>query len=308
VKSKFLAVSNTFHTAQSPLTRRQFIARGALCGGAALLLQPRNIFAAEAAPTGQRVFVTAHSFHNFVPQRLGTLAKIAGIKNHQLVGSQMIGGSKTIQHWDLADDRNKAKEALNGGQVDVLTMSPHMTYMPDDGIEHFVELGLRHNPKMRFLVQQSWPIFDGWLPEEKIATVEQRDTRSLDIVRVANKRFHDAIDTQIGDLNKKLGHETVFLVPAGDAIMKLREHIAAGTAPGLTKQSDLFNDLVGHGKTPLIVLTTYCNFACIYRVSPVGLKDSEPGLDALSPELKPLLQKIAWDAVIAEPKSGVKAS
>src|SRR4051812_28052079 len=185
-------------------------------------------------------------------------------------------------------------------------MSPHMTYTPDDGIDRLVELGLSHNPKMRFLIQQSWPIFDGWLPGEKIATVEERDTRSLDIVRVANKRFHDALDAQIGELNEKVGHEAVFLVPVGDAVMKLREQIAAGTAPGLTKQTDLFTDLIGHGKTPIIVLTTYCNFACIYRVSPVGLKDSEPGLDALSPELKPLLQKIAWDTVTAERKSGVK--
>jgi hypothetical protein len=296
---------NTLLGPRSSFTRRDFLHRGALGLGAAMLLRGRT-FAADA-PAGQRVFVTAHSFHNFVGQRLGTLAKAAGIEGHELVGLQMIGGSKTIQHWDLADDKNKAKPALAEGKVDVLTMSPHMTYTPDDGIDHFVELGNMHNPKMRFMVQQSWPIFDGWLPEEKIAKVEDRDTRPLDIVRVANQRFHDALATQIADLNKKLGREAVFLVPAGDAIMKLRDLIAAGKAPGLTKQTDLFNDLIGHGKLPLVALTTYCNFACIYRMSPVGLKDNEPGLDQLSPELKPLLQQIAWSTVTAEPQSGVKA-
>jgi hypothetical protein len=289
---------------RSSLTRREFFHRSALGLGAAMLFRERTF--AAPAPAGLRVFVTAHSFHNFVAQRLGTLAKAAGIEGHQLVGQQMIGGSRTIQHWNLPEEKNQAKAALTAGNVDVFTMSPHMTYTPDDGIDHFVELGNAHNPKMRFMVQQSWPIFDGWLPEEKIAKVEERDSRSLDIVRVANKRFHDALVAQIVELNKKLGREAVFLVPAGDAIMKLRELIAAGKAPGLTKQTDLFADLIGHGKAPLITLTTYCNFACIYGISPVGLKDNEPVLDQLSPELKPLLQQIAWSTVTAEPYSGVK--
>jgi hypothetical protein len=296
---------NSLLEQRSFFTRREFLQRGALGLGAALLLRQRA-FAADA-PAGLRVFVTAHSFHNFVAQRLGTLAKAAGIEGHQLVGQQMIGGSKTIQHWNLPDEKNQAKTALTAGNVDVLTMSPHMTYTPDDGIDHFVELGAMHNPKMRFMVQQSWPIFDGWLPEEKIAKNEDRDTRPLDIVRVANKRFRDALEAQVVELNKKLGREAVFIVPAGDAIMQLRELIAAGKAPGLTKQTDLFTDLIGHGKAPLIALTSYCNFACIYGVSPVGLKDNEPALDQLSPELKPLLQQIAWRTVTAEPRSGVKA-
>jgi hypothetical protein len=291
---------------RSSLTRREFLHRSALGAGAAMLFRGHS-FGADA-PKGLRVFVTAHSFHNFVAQRLATLAKAAGIEGHQLVGQQMIGGSKTIQHWNLPDEKNQAKTALAAGNVDVLTMSPHMTYTPDDGIDHFVELGAMHNPKMRFMVQESWPIFDGWLPEEKIAKNEDRDTRSLDLVRVANQRFHDALAAQIVELNKKLGREAVFMVPAGDAIIKLRELIAAGKAPGLAKQTDLFTDLIGHGKAPLITLTTYCNFACIYGVSPVGLKDNEPALDQLSPELRPLLQQIAWSAVTNEPLSGVKAA
>jgi hypothetical protein len=275
--------------------------------GAAATLFPSRLFAADA-PAGQRVFVTAHSFHAFIPQRLAALAKLAGIENHQLVGLQSIGGSKVKQHWEQADDKNKVKPALVTGGIDVLTMSPHMTYMPDEGIDRLVELGLSHNPKMRFLLQQSWPIFDGWLQGEKVASNEERDTRSLDIVRVANKRFHDALDAQATEINKKTGHDVVFIVPVGDALIKLRELIATGQAPGLSKQSDLFTDTIGHTKTPLTVLTVYCNFACIYRTSPVGLKDNEPQLDMLSPELKPLLQKIAWEAVTAEPRSGVKAS
>ena len=265
-------------------------------------------FAAETkpGPAGQRVFVTAHSFHIFVAPRFAPLAKAAGIEGHTLAGSQMIGGSKVIQHWNLPEDKNKAKAALVAGTVDVLTMSPHV-YMPDEGIDHYVELGAKHNAKLRALVQHSWTPWDGWVGDEKVVKNEDRDTRPLDKVRVANKRWRELIEAQVGALNKKVGRDAVHIVPVGDAVMKLRELIAAGKAPGLTKQTDLFTDQIGHGKAPVLALATYCNFACIYGVSPMGLKDSEPALDKISPELKPLLQKIAWETVIAYPHSGVKA-
>ncbi|MBI3877221.1 MAG: hypothetical protein HY300_14905 [Verrucomicrobia bacterium] len=265
-------------------------------------------FSAESAapPKGERVFVTAHSFHIFVAPRLAALAKAAGIEGHVLVGQQMIGGSKVIQHWNLPDDKNKAKAALAAGEVDVLTMSPHV-YLPDEGIDRFVELGAQHNPKMRFLVQHSWTPWDGWVGDEKVANNDERDTRPLDKVRVANKRFRDLLETQITALNKKLGRDAISIVPVGDAVMKLRELVAAGKAPGLAKQTDLFTDQIGHGKAPIIALATYCNFACIYRVSPVGLKDNDPALDKISPELKPLLQQIAWETVSTYPMSGVSA-
>src|SRR5690242_2804387 len=74
---------------------------------------------AKTPPAGLRVFYTGHSFHMFVPRNVELLVKAAGIQGHKLVGQQGIGGSRVIQHWELADDKNKAKEALISGQVDV---------------------------------------------------------------------------------------------------------------------------------------------------------------------------------------------
>ena len=260
---------------------------------------------AAAAPKGERVLVTAHSFHIFMAPRLAPLAQAAGIEGHKLVAAQMIGGSKVSQHWNLPDEKQKAKPALAAAEVDVMTMSPHV-YLPDDGIDHFVELGAKHNPKMRFLVQHSWTPWDGWEGTDKIAKNEDRDTRSLDIVRAANLKWRTTLEGQITGLNKGLGREAICIVPVGDAVMKLRDLIAAGKAPGLSKQTDLFTDQIGHGKEPILALTTYCNFACIYRISPVGLKDTNANLDKLSPELRPLLQQIAWETVSSYPMSGVK--
>lgn len=260
-----------------------------------------------AAPKGERVLVTAHSFHIFTAPRLAPLAKAAGIEGHELVAAQMIGGSKVIQHWNLEGEKQKAKPALAEGKVDVMTMSPHV-YLPDEGINHFVELGNKANPKLRFLVQHSWMPWDGWEGTDKIAKNEDRDTRSLDIVRAANLKWRTNLEAQIKGLNQKLGRDAVFITPVGDAVLKLRELIAAGKAPGLTKQTDLFTDQIGHGKEPILALATYCNFAAIYRVSPVGLKVPNANLDKLSPELDPLLRQIAWETVTGYSLSGVKAS
>src|SRR5262249_34336558 len=98
------------------------------------------------APKGQRVFFAAHSLLWYVPTPLGEVAEAAEIKDHKLVGLQSIGASKTLQHWNVPEEKNKAKQALNKGDVDVFVMSP--IQFPDEGIENFVKLGLEHNPNM----------------------------------------------------------------------------------------------------------------------------------------------------------------
>src|SRR5580698_7651222 len=70
--------------------------------------------ASSVAPVtkGQRVFTCAHSFHGFVYRMLEGMAKSAGIADHQSVGMSSIGGSRVIQHWDVADDKFGTKAAL----------------------------------------------------------------------------------------------------------------------------------------------------------------------------------------------------
>src|SRR5690348_15960640 len=75
---------------------------------------------AEPITRRQRVFTCGHSFHVWVPDIVADLCKKAEIPNHMQVGLSSIGGSKVIQHWDIADEKNRAKEALRTGKVDVL--------------------------------------------------------------------------------------------------------------------------------------------------------------------------------------------
>ena len=121
------------------------------------------------------------------PERHG---KGAGIKGHQVVGVSSIGGSRVIQHWNVAEEKNQAKAALRAGNVDVLTLSP--IWLPDEGIEKFARLALEHNPHIRITVQEFW------LPNDTYEPIYPLDPRK--------KVDHDA--TNLAELRKK--HASIF--------------------------------------------------------------------------------------------------
>ena len=265
-----------------------------------------GIASAEDAkiPAGQRVFYTGHSFHMFVPPQIEQIIKPAGIQGHKLVDTQGIGGSRVIQHWDLADDKNKAKRALTNGEVDVFTMAAHLQ-LPDEGITKFTELGLKHTPNLRLLVQASWFPFD--VPKGAAGYITdnaQRDNAKIADLQTAVEEWRVKLEAQVDDLNKQHGKRAVFIVPVGRAVVNLRAMIADGKFPGITQQSKLFRDPIGHGQGHVMALTSYCNFATIYRMSPVGLKLDER---SVNDEQHAILQKIAWETVSKYPYAGIAA-
>lgn len=255
--------------------------------------------AAARAPfeEGPRLFVCGHSFVSFTHNRLPPMAAAAGITHHD-AGKQIIGGSTVLQHWNVSGSSNKAKAALRAGRVDVLTLAPHLL-MPDVGINNFTWFGLETNPDLRVLVQASWPPRDGYPPGfrnwmRNLATVES--------LRQQRDFFHGiwltTLETQVRALNDAVGTDAVFILPVSHAVYALREHVALGTAPGLTWQTDLFSDDLGHPRAPLSELVTYCHFAALFQLSPVGLPvPTTLRFYQRAEELNLLLQEIAWEAV-----------
>src|SRR5262245_41880490 len=63
----------------------------------------KDIKLAEPIKKGQQVFSCGHSFHVWVPGIMTDMAKKADIDGHKQVGVSSIGGSRVIQHWDIAD-------------------------------------------------------------------------------------------------------------------------------------------------------------------------------------------------------------
>ncbi len=262
-------------------------------------------------PKGVRVYSIGHSFHVFMPGILAQIAKSAGIADHQQVGLSSIGGSYVMQHWDAPDDKFKSKATLESGKLDVLTIAP--LFLPDEGIENFVRLASEKSPQIRVLVQEFWLPFDAYVNFRKEKpTPPNREVFDLKKLQGEHDKYFHDIDEQVKMLNEKYnGMPAVFVAPVGQAALALREKIAAGEAPGLTKQTDLFTDPIGHAKPPLAVLVAYCYYAQIYDRSPVGLPVPPALKGAVSeeeiPKLNRLLQQIAWETVTEHPLSGVKA-
>ena len=286
------------------LTLALLLALGCLAGSVSAQEQKTN---QTSAQPGLRVFFASHSLMWYVPKPLGEMADAAGIHGHTLVGLQSLGASRTLQHWNLPDDKNAAKQALKTGEVDVFIMSP--ISFPDEGIENYVRLGLEHNPGMRFLIQLSWgggDIDNQDFPKGAFDNVDKEKTPEQ--LRGLNERNIRAGEAQAAELNKKYGkgRQIVALVPSAQAMVTLRTKITGKEWPGLTLQSELFVDAV-HPSAPMEALNTYLHFAVLYDRSPVGLPMptllKNAGREALDEQFNRSLEELAWDTVSKYPGS-----
>lgn len=258
---------------------------------------------------GQRIFYTGHSFHVFIPPILENMADTAGIGGQETLGLSSIGGSRVIQHWDVPEAENHAKAALRTGRVDVLTVAP--IFMPDEGLEKFAALALANNPAVRITVQEDWLWRD---TVEEIGNLRTPRTFDYDAMTGAalltiHAPVFKSIDETVAALNRPFGRNVLYIVPAGQAVIALRERIRIGKAGGLRTQTELFRDRVGHPAEPVQVLVAYTHFAVIYRRSPVGLPAPKLLANANKPEWNDatvrVLQEVAWEAVTQHPQSGV---
>ncbi|MFY7953536.1 MAG: hypothetical protein ACOVT5_13610, partial [Armatimonadaceae bacterium] len=175
-----------------------------------------------------------------------------------------------------------------------------------------VELGPKHNPNFRVLMQMPWLVHDGRndikLPEE----YEQTDLAEL---QVNMEKWRKQQEAYVDEVNAKAGKRVVFLVPLGDGMLEVRKMIEAGKFPGITKQnykdkpgdrgSVLGGDHMPHQGLLGHRLGTYMHFAALYRMSPEGLTFPGKDGDGLTDEQRAILQKLAWDMVSKYPYAGI---
>ena len=265
-----------------------------------------GLTAQEASPKGLKVLTAGHSFHVWMPPLVAEMAKAAGIQGHEQLAISSIGGSQVIQHWDLPPEKNKAKPVLASGKAELFTMSP--TFLPDPGIENFVKLGLEHRADLRFTLQQNWVPYEDpaiWLRRTRPNSVD-RDGKTVEQLRAMHDPYFAMIEGHVKELNARIPGARIAVVPSGEAVLALRAKVIAGEATGVSRQGELFTDVLGHPGPQIRVLSAYCHYAVMYRRSPVGL----PVVSQLTklPEaekLNRLLQEIAWKAVTEHPLSGV---
>src|SRR5207248_6305443 len=103
----------------------------------------------------------------------------------------------------------------------------------------------------------------------------QRDSADPEALRKAAAPWATKIRDQAKAINDRHKKTVVLIVPAGDAVIRLRERVSKGEAPGFAKQSELFTDELGHTKPVVAWLNGYCHFAVIYGRSPVGIPPAD---------------------------------
>ena len=276
--------------------------------------------ATPTATAGKKVYFVGHSFHMFIVRPLITLAKEAGIKGHWAEGWDMIGGSTPSQHWDRNGDENEPKRALRTGNVDVLTLASNVI-IPEPAIDKFADLAVEHNPDIRVLVQRSWGDQGTGLimrarhggqqvDPSTIPTNEDRDKATLDDLagyRRSNEAPSEALRTQLRGINERHGRTLAYMVPVGEGVFRLRELVLRGELPGVTRQSELFRDALGHATQPTMDLVSYMWLGALYGVDPKGSVALVDPDDPTAPAQHAVLQDLAWQCLLDEPMSGVTA-
>lgn len=273
--------------------------RSVVAAGLSLLSLVTTAFAADppaaAAPTatppvGKRIVFEGNSWFGFVPEGVADCAKAAGIAGHEAVT------------W-------KPRETgfFKEGTVDVYSHGVHwwgaVPWSHGVTAEQIVAAGLEGNPNFRGYYHAAWLVGDGRGADNPVKTVADYETSKIVDVRTALERACRNTEKIVDRLNEKFGKRAVFLVPVGEATLRLREAILAGTYPGLTKQSEIWSDAMPHAGAHVMALSGYCHFAAIYRMSPVGLKITRFG--EITHEQHAILQRIAWDVVSQYPYAGI---
>ena len=145
--------------------------------------------------------------------------------------------------------------------------------------------------------------FDKTGGNQQVKQNSERDQVDLDALQKSTDAWRTNMERQADELNRKHGRQAVQIVPVGDAVIRLRRKIVAGEYPGVTKQSELFRDPIGHGTGHIQALAAYCNFVAIYGYRPHGLALQEAGVDE---QQLAVLQEIAWNTVSSYSHSGLK--
>ena len=240
---------------------------------------------AKEKPAGLRVMFNGNSWFIFVPWGVADLVQAAGVEGHKEV--------KAAKPNDFS--------LIEAGDVDVYAHGVHWWTEPIKDAEKILVSGLKVNPNFRAYYHAAWLVGDG--RAKAIKTKADYDDSKLADLQAALDKTRKSVEAKADELNKQFGKLVVFLVPVGDATVKLRALVVEGKYPGITKQSELWTDAMPHAGVHVMALSGYCHFAAIYRTSPIGLK--MPRFKELTDEQHAILQKIAWETVSKYPHAGI---
>ena len=170
-----------------------------------------------------RVASMGHSIVGPAMRPFRTIALAGGYDKHRQFLQLASGASGSpLAHWKKTGRRQKMKPALATGTWDVLTMGVYHGSTAKD-FSRWIDLGLKHNEKMVFFIQDSWPL----LPDPALG-------RKLKFFELAQKTINDRVGAIVGALNKKYP-DKVHVLPVGDGMVELVRRVLKRELPGVTR-------------------------------------------------------------------------
>ena len=265
-----------------------------------------------------RIVGTGHSFMGPGYKTFPQIARAAGFRQQVLLthtGGGITGSAR--YKWEQengifqfnGNPVPKLLTAISNGEWDAMMWGPYYRDQPAY-YACWIDFCLKFNPQMRFYLSDAWPQL------EQLPAVPQSEAELTPETfgRLAEQK-HALNEPLISALRDKYP-EKIFVLPTCDAMVLAVQSYHRGELPGVEgihtfvgkKERSLWRDHLGHLGPGFGRLEGYVFYATIYGRSPELIEgeiafDEPP--DYPSPALDRVFRKIAWQAVLGNPLSGV---
>lgn len=276
-------------------------------------------------PTEQDVFMVGHSLVNFtMPHMLKSLVAASG--GAGAVDVQVTNGASILANWENPNSAQGTPytTALPTGKYEALVLTEavpllnHTTWSNTyQAASQFLGYARGYRSDIRFYIYETWHCINTGRTDTVIAAIAPRtcwydnDDGLLWQPRLVadHPKWVKILDSAATLQNR---HPSSYLIPAGSAFSQLALEIQAGRVPGLASFRELFEDDIHPNRLGNWFVANVI-FATLRGRSPVGLAhlvNDEYGNRLLEiPQAQATkLQQVAWEAVCAEPRSGVSCA
>ena len=265
-----------------------------------------------------RIVGTGHSFMAPGYKAFPLVASAAGLRQQGLLthtGGGMTGSAR--YKWEQENGifqfegtpTPRLLASIANAEWDAMMWGPYFQDRPAY-YACWIDFCLKYNPHMKFYLSDAWPQLDQL---DRIPTSEDALTAETFVRLGQEKRTIYA--KLVGALNEKYPGK-VFVLPTCDAMVLAVEYYHRNELPGVEgihsfvgkKERSLWRDRLGHLGPGFGHLEGYVFYSTIYGRSAelisgdIRFGDSP---DYPSRELDRVFRKIAWQAVVTNPLSGV---
>lgn len=266
-----------------------------------------------------RIVGTGHSFMAPGYRTFPQIVKAAGFNQPPLVthtGGGMTGSTryKWEQENGIFQFDNKPTPkllaAISNAEWDVMLWGPYFQDRPEY-YSCWIDFCLKYNPEMKFYLSDAWP---------QLGQLKEMPSQESELTDEVIQRLGDEKNEIYGGLIEQLNESypnKVFILPTSDAMVLAAKCYNCGELPDVEgmhqavggKKDSLWRDPLGHLGPRFSALEGYVFYATVYGRSPELIEGDVSWAandDAPSQALDHVFRRIAWEATVNNPHSGVR--